>query len=124
MNTSRFFAILFVVAALGSAPLTTSALANGQAGNGGGGHSDGGGGHFGGGDPLGGGGDHLGGGSFGGHFGGGHFGHDHFGGRFFSPLFGNDDSWDYYYGNGEGCWQYERVSTPRGWQWRQVWVCN
>jgi hypothetical protein len=109
MYKPRSFAILFAVVALGTASLATDAVAGGHFG----------GGHFGGGGNFGGG--HFGGG---GNFGDGHFGHDHFGGRFFFPSVGDNDYWGYNDGNDEDCWQNARVPTPRGWRWREVWVCG
>jgi hypothetical protein len=105
-------ATIAVAVALGSAAITTDALARGGGGGhggGGGGHFGGGGGHFGG--AMGGG--HIGGGGGfgGGHFGGGHFagGRDHFGHvRGFGAPYGYyDDSAD------ESCSPLDRVHPRR-----------
>ena len=58
-----------------------------------------------------------------GEFHGGRFAHDdfHHGRRFFAggPFYD-----DYYYDYGSDCWQSERVHTPAGLRWRNVWTCS
>jgi hypothetical protein len=70
---------------------------------------------------------HIGGGGFAGgphgEFHGGRFAHNDFdnGRRFFAggPFYD-----DYYYDYGSDCWQSERIHTPAGWRWRNVWTCT
>ena len=67
---------------------------------------------------------HMGGGGFAGspargEFHGGRFAHDdfHHGRRFFAGDYG-------YYDYGSNCWQSERIHTPAGWRWRNVYTCS
>ena len=70
---------------------------------------------------------HMGGGGFAGgpangEFHGGHFAHNdfHHGRRFAGGPFYDD----YYYDYGTDCWRSERVHTPTGLRWRNVWTCT
>jgi len=70
---------------------------------------------------------HMGGGGFAGgpangEFHGGHFAHNdfHHGRRFAGGPFYDD----YYYDYGTDCWRSERVHTPAGLRWRNVWTCT
>ena len=132
-------------------PATLLRAAAEAVGGGGGGFSGGGGGGMGGGGGHGGG---FGGGGFGGgglgggHVGGGFGGHGmgHMGGGGFAGgprtanstadtlpttiftmaavLAGGPFYDDYYYDYGTDCWRSERVHTPAGLRWRNVWTCS
>jgi hypothetical protein len=153
MKNFRLHKVVTLVAALAlaSTAIAGDALARGGGGGGGGGggFSGGGGGSMGGGGGHGGGGfggDGLGGGFAGGGFGGhgvGHMGGGGFAGgpargefhggrfahndfhrsrRFFAggPFFDDYGYYDY----GSDCWQSERIHSPAGWRWRNVWTCS
>ncbi len=107
---------------LGTATLTTGAMARG-------GHGGGGGGHFGGGAHFAGGGGH-----FGGYHGGYRGGHGYYGGGIGLGLglglgalyaFGGPGYYypGYYYGGYGGCYQRRLVRTPYGLVYRNVYVC-
>jgi hypothetical protein len=57
-----------------------------------------------------------------GDFHGGRFAHNDFdhGRRFAGGPFYDD----YYYDYGTDCWRSERVHTPAGLRWRNVWTCS
>jgi len=144
----KLMTVLAAAAALSTA-VPTGVLAMGGGGGGhaggfGGGHAGGfGGGHAGGFSGAGG---HFSGGMAGaGWHAGGHFsgtmGHSWHGGfrdhhqlafrhRFFrrnflffaGPYYDDFGYYNEVYSD-EGCLQYERVRTPRGWRWHRVWVC-
>jgi hypothetical protein len=150
MKNIRLHKVVTLVAALALASTAIAGDAFARGGGGGGGFSGGGGGGMGGGGGHGGGfgggfgggglgGGHVGGG-FGGHgmghmggggfaggpangeFHGGHFAHNdfHHGRRFAGGPFYDD----YYYDYGTDCWRSERVHTPAGLRWRNVWTCT
>jgi len=115
MKNLRLHKVVTLVAALAlaSTAIAGDALARGggHVGGGFGGHGIG---HMGGG---------FAGGPANGAFHGGHFAHDdfHHGRRFFAggPFYD-----DYYYDYGTDCWRSERVHTPAGLRWRNVWTCS
>jgi hypothetical protein len=154
MKNSRLHKVVTLVAALALASTAIAgdafARGGGGGGGGGGGFSGGGGGGMGGGGGHGGGfsgggsgGGGLGGGHVGGGFGGHGMGHmgdggfaavphgDFHGGRFADNDFHHGHRFaggpfydDYYYDYGTDCWRSERIHTPTGLRWRNVWTCT